>query len=272
MREPSIARGMSPNARPLDDDSASRLLQGTVHPDDAPPGYAAVAAVLNSAGRLPLAPVDEDAAGASVAAMVEVIRAAGPATAPQAGRKRSFVARLLAGKAIAAMAVIGLTATGAAAATGSLPDAVQNAVSGAVSHVGVNIPHPNHGKSAEHRQDGKDGHGQPGDNGQAPDNHGQQTSTAAHDAKDGVEEGGKVGPAVCTAVSDGRCQAGQHGGGSDDESTPPGDGHGAGQGPGQNNGKNNVTPPTTPTTADPASGDDSGLHNGASKGKSGRND
>jgi len=266
---------MSPNAHPLDDDSASRLLQGIVHPDDAPPGYAAVASVLNSAARLPLAPVDEDAATANVTAMVEVIRTAGPA--PQPSRRKTMLGKLLAGKALAAIAVVGLTATGAAAATGSLPDPAQDVVSGVVSHVGVNIPHPNHGKSADHRQDGQDDHGQPGDNGQAGNN-GQQTSTDAHDAKAGVEDGGKVGPAVCAAVSDGKCQAGQHGGGSEDQSTPPGDDQGAGQENGDDHGKPEVTPPTTPTTGSIETGEDHSTHeelpssSETGKGKSGRND
>ena len=69
MGEPSIAQGMRPNHHPLDEDSASRLLQGLVHPDDAPPGYGAVAGLLNSAAQLPLGPVDEDAAATTVSAM-----------------------------------------------------------------------------------------------------------------------------------------------------------------------------------------------------------
>ena len=165
MGEPSIARGMRPNRHPLDEDSATRLLQGLVHPDDAPPGYAAVAGLLSSAAQTPLGPVDEDAAAITVSTMVEVIRNATPA--PEMSRRKTMLGRLLAGKAIAAVAVIGLTATGAAA-TGSLPDQAQAVVSDAVGHVGVKIPHPNHGKSAAHRQDGKnkpsgDDQGQPGD-------------------------------------------------------------------------------------------------------------
>ena len=178
MREPSIARGMRPNRHPLDEDSASRLLQGLVHPDDAPPGYGAVAGLLSSASQLPLGPVDEDAAATTVAAMVEMIRDASPA--PRISRRKAMLGKLLAGKALAAVAVIGLTASGAAAATGSLPDPAQNVVSGALSHVGVNVPHPNHGKSADHRQDGNDH--QDGTGNEAGDdnaNSGDASSTAS---------------------------------------------------------------------------------------------
>ena len=51
-----------------------------------------------------------------------------------------MLGKLLAGKALAAIGVIALTASGAAAATGSLLTPVQGAVAGAVSHVGVDLP------------------------------------------------------------------------------------------------------------------------------------
>ncbi len=94
-----------------------------------------------------------------------------------------------------------------------------------------------------------------------------------------MEDGGKVGPAVCAAVTDGKCQAGQHGGSSDDESTPPaGDDHGAGQENGDDHGKPEVTPPATPTTGSIETGEDHSTHeelpssSETGKGKSGRND
>jgi hypothetical protein len=112
MSEPSIAQGMRPNRHPLDEDSAARMLQGLVHPDDAPPGYGAVAGLLNSAAQVPLGPVDEDAAATTVSAMVEVIRDATPA--PEISRRKNMLGKILAGKALAAIAVVGLTASGAA--------------------------------------------------------------------------------------------------------------------------------------------------------------
>ena len=221
---------MRTNRHFLDEDSASRLLQGLVQPDDAPPGYGAVAGLLNSAAQLPMGPVDEDAATATVSAMVEVIRDATPA--PQLSRRNAMLGKLLAGKALAAVAVIGLTATGAAAATGTLPDQAQAVVSDAAGHVGVNIPHPNHGQSKHHRQDGKhknngqpgDDNGQPADNGQS-DDHSKAGVVAG--IKDSLQPGEKVGPAVCYAMShDHNCKAGEeHGnpGASDDHGAPAGD-------------------------------------------------
>jgi hypothetical protein len=273
----TIARGMRPNTRPLDEDSASRLLQGLVHPDDAPPGYGAVAGLLSSAAQLPLAQIDEDAAATTVSAMVEVIRTAGPI--PQTSRRKSMIGKLLAGKALAALAVVGLTATGAAAATGSLPDPVQGAVAGAVSHVGVDIPHP-HGKSAAHRQDGNhdqagDDQGQPGDD----TSHGSDVSTFVQDNKGKVE--GPFGQEVCKVASEGKCHPENAGKSGDDHGTPSStagstENHGrnsddpAGES-GDDHGKDEVTPPTPPTTGSIETGDDhSGGRAGAGSDNGGR--
>ena len=127
-----------------------------------------------------------------------------------------MLGKLLAGKALAAVAVLGLTATGAAAATGSLPDQAQAVVSDAVGHVGVNIPHPNHGKSADHRQDGKnkpsDDEGQPGD-----DTKGGMSGTVV-DLKQQIEDGtleGPLGREVCKKASNDKCVH-ENGGGEDE--------------------------------------------------------
>jgi hypothetical protein len=203
MDDRPIARGMRPD-HTLDEDSASRILQGIVHPDDAPPGYASVARLLASAARP--AAIDEDAAAATVSAMVEMIR--GAASTPQTQRRKSMLKKLLAGKALAAIGIVALTASGAAAATGSLPDPVQGVVAGAVSHVGVDIPTPNHGNSAGHRQDGANGpSGDDSTGGNGPStNHGQTVSQTAHNAPDGQGKGSTV----CVAASDGKCHFGDN--------------------------------------------------------------
>lgn len=262
MGEPSIARRMRPNRHLLDEDSASRLLQGHVHPDDAPPGYGAVAGLLNSAAQLPLGPVDEDAAAINVSAMVEVIRDAAPA--PEFSRRKTMLGKLLAGKALAAVTVIGLTATGAAAGTGSLPDPAQTVVSDAVGHVGIDIPR---GKSAGHRKDGdhrkdkdKD---KPSDEAPADETPGDDATGEEPKGMSGVVKGiksartaeaGPMGQEVCKIASDGKCQSGaEHKGqGGDDETTPPGtDGENNGRGDEKNgdNGKPEDTPATPETPA-----------------------
>jgi hypothetical protein len=285
----AIARGMRPNRHPLDADSATRMLQGAVHPDDAPPGYGPVAGLLASASVLPT--VDEDAAGATVSAMVEAIR--GSASNPETSRRTSMLKKLLAGKALAAVGVIALTASGAAAATGSLPDPVQNVVAGAVSHVGIDIPQPgDEGHSADHRQDGnhrQDGAHNPNDDttsttagtddSSGDQGHGQEISDIAHQAK---EDGKPVGPTVCAAASDGKCQAGDdHGKGSGDNGSTtsstvgsgstPGDDHpGVGNGPAEDHesqaGADHEATSTTVTTASQATGED---HSGGKPGDSG---
>jgi len=260
----AIARGMRPNRHPLDEDSATRMLSGVVHPDDAPPGYGHVAGLLSAASTLP--GVDEDAAGITISAMVEAIRDS--ASAPQTQRRTSMLKKLLAGKALAAIGVVALTASGAAAATGSLPDPAQNVVAGAVSHVGLNIPQPgDHGHSAGHRQDGVH---RPDDttsttagtDDNSGDNHGSDVSDAAHKAQEGT---GKVGPVVCAVASDGKCKAGADhsnkgkGGGDDENSTTSstvgsGEDHGKPSGDQGQAGEDHA--PTTVTTGSIVTGED----------------
>lgn len=228
------------------------MLQGLVHPDDAPPGYASVAGLLSSAAQLP--PLDEETGAATVPAMVEVIRAGSPA--PAAQRRKSMLAKLFAGKALVAVVTVALTATGAAAATGSLPAPVQDAVAEAISHVGVDLPAAG-GKSADHRQDGE--HRQSGENGPSGEDHGRPVdegdenpgdngkgaviSELTHDpALDGLPKG----PAVSDVASDGQSRAGQEPG------KPAADGGQAPEGEGESDDQPN--PPVT--TGGKATGED----------------
>lgn len=244
MDDRSIARGMKLNRHPLDDDSATRLLQGAVHPDDAPPGYGAVADLLAAAVSVPA--IDEDAGADTISAMVAAIQAS---PAPQISGRRTMIGKLLAGKALVAVAVLGLGATGAAAATGALPDTVQGVVSDAVSHVGVDIPHPNHGKSANHRQDGKhDGSDDPAGDDQSGDE-GKGMSDTVADLKNGrADDAGPLGQDVCVIASDGKCRSGDNHKGGEDETTPP-DTSGENRGKsGDDHGRADDEHPTTPTT------------------------
>ena len=205
-----------------------------------------------------------------------------------------MLTKLLAGKAVAALGVVALTASGAAAATGSLPNPVQSAVSGAASHVGVDLPNPNHGNSAAHRQDGKH---RPGaddttsstagsDNGPAS-NHGQTVSETAHTTPDGPGKGA----AVCAVASNNKCQPGEDGGSGDDgaaedHATTPSTGSIQ---TGEDHSDNHATTPTTgsiqtgadhsddhattPTTGSIQTGaDHSGGSTGSGKGASGTDD
>ena len=232
-----MTRRMRPHRPRLDHDSASRLLQGAVHPDDAPPGYAAVAALLASAAQT--APVDEQAAAVTVSAMAAVMRGTPPAPIPL--RRRPMIGKLLAGKALAAMATVAVTATGAAAATGSLPTPVQGAVAGAVSHVGIDLPHHDTPASARADDDGEKGHVEKSE-GDDPKVHDQGDDHGQGDVISGIThdpalEGQPKGPTVSDEASDGRSHAGEvHGdnrgpgrsgsGGSDDPVGHDADEHG----------------------------------------------
>jgi hypothetical protein len=97
---------------------AERILDGTVHEDDVPPGYRDVVRVLATAAASP-SPVPT----VEAAALAMFRSAHRPVDAP---RRRSVLSKLLGAKAIAAV-VLGTAAVGtaAAAATGTLPDAAQ---------------------------------------------------------------------------------------------------------------------------------------------------
>lgn len=196
----------------LDDDTAERLLGGAVQPDDAPPGFEPVAqllALVRSSG------IEEAPEPATVGGMVEVLLPAGPSPA---GRP-ALLRRLLTVK-VAAVAGAMLLSTGAAAATGSLPGSLQQAVSEAVSHVGLDLPGgaPDHagvgGKSADSPGPAGSGEtGRPDDPGAAGDPAGQgdgsETSTWVQDQVHDVV--GAKGPVVAPCVSGGQAQAGHAG-------------------------------------------------------------
>jgi hypothetical protein len=262
MDERAIARGMRPNRHPLDEDSASRMLQGLVQPDDAPPGFASVAGLLASATHLPAA--DEEAGAATVSAMVEAIR--GTAPTPEPLRRRPMIGKLFAGKALAALATVALTATGAAAATGTLPTPVQGAVAGAVSHIGIDLP--------DEKDDAPAAGDSPTGTTAGDDNDDSTTSTTGTTAADANKgqvisgithdpalDGQPKGPTVCEAASEDRCRAGEDNGnrgkGHDDDST------------GASTTSTTVTTgPTTSTTSDDHAGDDSDNRGSSNRDKS----
>lgn len=109
-----------PQLPPLDDDTVERLLAGRVAPDDAPPGYARVAALLRATAA---PPHPDELAGAATA--LAAFRAARPRT--RSGRRLGRApggggGRRRAPARVAALVVAGaLLAGGAATAGGALP-------------------------------------------------------------------------------------------------------------------------------------------------------
>jgi len=121
-----------------DPSTADRLVAGRIGADDAPPGYRRVAALLGDAGSGFPEPA-ADAEAATVSAMVAAIQAE---PTPQLSPRRSgMLSKVLAVKTIAVASFVALSATGAAAAGGHLPDVVQDRVANAAKAVGLNIPH-----------------------------------------------------------------------------------------------------------------------------------
>ena len=118
----------------LDSDTAVRLLAGRLQPDDAPPCYRKVAELLQDArSGNGLPEVTDDAV---ILAVVDAI------THPDelARKRKHMLTRIVTTKVATVTAVVALSATGAAAATGSLPDTAQNGLANAAAHIGINLP------------------------------------------------------------------------------------------------------------------------------------
>jgi hypothetical protein len=196
----------------LHSDVADRLLAGNLDPEDAPRGYGEVAALLQAAS----VPSRDDLPGeaAAVAAVVEAIRTSTLAPMPASSKRKSVITKAK----IAAAGLAGaLSLTTGLAAANALPGAAQSVASDALAKVGVSVPSPNdhagdhpnvRGKSADHNTSA-DAH-------KSGDNKGSEISNLARttDAT-GVDKGA----AISGAASDGKSQAGQHGGATD--ANPP---------------------------------------------------
>ncbi len=118
----------------LDANTAERLLSGAVPAADAPPGYGAVASVLAAAaypGPVPEMDFEE---------LARVVRGTADRPGPSPTRRSPMLGKLLTMKAAAAAGVILIGASGAAAATGTLPGSVQGVAHSTLAHVGVDVP------------------------------------------------------------------------------------------------------------------------------------
>lgn len=121
----------------LDPGTAERLLDGTVAPADAPPGFGPVADLLDAA-RGGVTPPAADLGALASAARAGAGGAAAP-DSPTPGRP-PVLAKFLTLKAAAVAGVVLLGATSAAAATGALPGPLQRTAHSAFSKVGVDVP------------------------------------------------------------------------------------------------------------------------------------
>ena len=164
----------------IDEDTTDRLLAGRIDPDDAPPGYAEVARILQAAGSLPrsehLSREVEHVAAAREAMSLRSPSIGGAGGSPTR-RHRMLAGLVLTG------AVVGIPGL---AAANALPDPAQHAVSRVLDKVGISVP-------------GNETH---------PASTGQEISSiATTTTSTGVAKGAEIS----TAASGGKSQAGQHG-------------------------------------------------------------
>jgi hypothetical protein len=123
---------------PIDDRTADALLTGRIVPDDAPPGFEHVAALVLAARGPATAGELAGETGAVTSAMADLPELAN-ATNGGRGRRR-MLGQLVSAKVMAAAAVAALGGSAAAAATGSLPGPLQSGVSHGLGHIGISVP------------------------------------------------------------------------------------------------------------------------------------
>lgn len=174
---------MRDSQRPIDSALADALLSGHVSATDHEDGTAAVASLLDGMTRHAMS----DPAPALVVAMAATARIS---VEPTTGttRKRLMITKVLTTKLAAVTAVLVFTATGAAAATGTLPDAAQDGVAKAAGHVGINLPDSANDKARDATEDrGQDSGGAPSEENHGTDVSGVATETEATGADKGAE-------------------------------------------------------------------------------------
>jgi hypothetical protein len=230
---------------------ADRLLDGRVARIDVPDEATPLVRLLAGMRTLPAA--DAFTERRVVAEMTAAI--AGASASPSiavSGRRLSAKAGALAFVAVLA------TGTAAAAATGSLPPGIQRAISNALSHVAINVPHPesHHTPPVESHGGGPDGRPS---NGVAPGNatgpvapRGVQGDKEGTQTPRGATKNGPTGPAGPTGPRGNGNHAGQPTGATPTTNPNKGAGNDSGQHTGDTQGNHN--------------GDDTGQHNGDTNG------
>jgi hypothetical protein len=185
---------------PLDLDTADRLLAGAVAPEDAPPGYAMVARLLDAASAEPTP--DELADEAELVAIVAAAVRLSSSTHPLSPR-RSFVPFALSrSRMTAAFVAAALACTAGLASAGSLPGAAQDVASAMLAKVGIDVSGPNENAGTHPTVRGTS----------------RDTASDAASRSDIAElatttelTGMEKGAAISSAASDGKSKAGQHG-------------------------------------------------------------
>lgn len=184
----------------LDLDTADRLLAGSVAPEDAPPGYARVASLLEAASTSRRETLEDETE--LVAILAAVVRSSSLKHDPSP-RSPSMPFTLSPPRLAAFLAAATLACTASLASAGNLPGAAQDVAAAMLAKVGVSVPGAN-----EH-------------SGTRPDARGpSEVALAGHVGSDIAElatttelEGVEKGAAISTAASDGKSHAGEKGSG-----------------------------------------------------------
>jgi hypothetical protein len=186
---------------PLDMDTADRLLAGTVAPEDAPPGYAEVARLLETLSAEPMS--QELAYEAEVVAEVaSAVRSSSSTHSP----RRSFMPFAVSRPRItAALVAAALAGTIGLASASALPGAAQDIASAMLAKVGISVSGPNDNAGTHPKVRGTSTV-TPSDAGKGSDISDLATTTELS----GVDKGA----AISGAASEGKSQAGTHVGGS----------------------------------------------------------
>jgi hypothetical protein len=197
---------------PLDLDTADRLLAGTVAPEDAPPGYANVARLLESAAAQPTA--EELSRETEVVAMVAAAVRSSSSIHSVSPRRFFMPFALSRPRITAAFVALTLACTAGLASAGSLPGAAQDIASSMLAKVGISVPGPD-----EHAGTHPSVRGSSSDASSDAVTRSDIAELATTTDLTGVDKGA----AISSAASDGKSQAGQHGsasGGSAPVDTP----------------------------------------------------
>jgi hypothetical protein len=202
---------------PLDLDTADRLLAGALAPEDAPPGYAKVARLLEGASAEPMP--DGLARETEVVALMAAEVRLSSSTESSSPRK-SFMPIALSRPRVSAAAIAAALACSAGlASAGALPGAAQDVASAMLAKVGISVPGSNE-SAGDH----------PNVRGSSADTSDVANGSGISDLATTTElTGVNKGAAISSAASDGKSQAGQHGSASGESApldTPNGGGTG----------------------------------------------
>ncbi|MGZ4431478.1 MAG: hypothetical protein ACXVYV_07505 [Gaiellales bacterium] len=210
----------------LDIHTADRMLAGAVAPADAPPGYADVVRLLDTAaGEMPGLELDHG----TVAAMAAAVRPQRPTNRTRSIRMASVRTR---SSFAAAVAVAVLAGTTGLAFAGTLPGAAQDVAANMLAKVGVSVPGPNEhagthpasrGSSATASDQSVQSAGQAGDQPGDHQGKGAEISALAHSTD---LTGRDKGAAISTLASGGHSHAGNPPGQAGSKSAGPSSTHG----------------------------------------------